>query len=240
VVLARLHALLAREGHASPLKKEIRGLAWVVIRWAREVRPRVIVLENVEEFQTWGPLGDENGPTRRARARRSASGSASSPPRLPIEHRTLVAADYGTPTTRKRLFLIARCDGKPIVWPDAHARPRPSGARGAGGGDHRLVAPVPEHLRAQEAARRGDAPAHRGGDPRYVIGAAEPFIMPVTHQGDADRVHGIDEPLRTITAANRGELALVEPFIVRHGHYSTITGAGLRSGAAPARSAGSR
>lgn len=103
-----------------PLKKEIRGLAWVVIRWAKSVRPRVILLENVEEFQTWGPLTDENRPdpermgeTFRAwLAELSALGYR-------VEYRTLVAADYGTPTTRRRLFLVARCDGGPIVWPEA-------------------------------------------------------------------------------------------------------------------------
>ena len=64
---------------------------------------------------------------------------------------------------------------------------------------------------------------------RYVVDTATPFIIPLTHHGD-HRVHGIDEPVRTITGAHRGELALVNPFIVRHGHYSTRTGAGLEPG----------
>lgn len=67
------------------------------------------------------------------------------------------------------------------------------------------------------------------GIQRFVVDAAQPFCIPVTHQGDS-RVYDLREPLRTITAAHRGEFALVSPFIVRHGHYSTITGAGLREG----------
>jgi DNA (cytosine-5)-methyltransferase 1 len=220
----------SRAKGTTPLKKEIRGLAWVVIRWAKTVRPRVILLENVEEFQTWGPLTDENRPdpskvgeTFRAwLAELTGLGYR-------VEFRTLVAADYGTPTTRKRLFLVARCDGGPIVWPEP--------THGAGRGrswrpaaeiiDWSLPCPSifdrPRQL-AEATLRRIAA-----GIRRYVIEAASPFVLPVTHQGDA-RVHGIDEPLRTVTAANRGEFALCQPFIVRHGHYSTITGAGLREG----------
>ena len=101
-----------------PVDKNIRGLAWIVLRWAGTVAPRVIMLENVEEFQTWGPVRkgrpvkSKAGQTfRRWLSQLEALGYA-------VEWRELVAADYGAPTTRKRFFLIARCDGAPIVWPE--------------------------------------------------------------------------------------------------------------------------
>ena len=102
---------------AALVDRNIRGLAWIVLRWAALVRPRVIMLENVEEFQTWGPVRkgkpvkSKAGHTfRKWKQQLSALG-------YKIEHRELVAADYGAPTTRKRFVLVARCDGKPIVWP---------------------------------------------------------------------------------------------------------------------------
>ena len=108
-----------------------RDLAWVVIKWAREVRPRVIMLENVEEFAQWGPLVRAKGPRAKGLGPR---GWTPCPRRrgktfrrwkkqltnlgYAVEHRELRACDYGTPTIRKRLFLIARCDGQPIAWPE--------------------------------------------------------------------------------------------------------------------------
>lgn len=211
-----------------PLKKEIRALAWVVIRWAKAVRPRVIVLENVQEFETWGPLGPDGRPdkSRTGRTFRQWLGRLTGLG-YSVEFRPLVAADYGTPTTRKRLFLVARRDGKPVVWPEpSHGDGRGESWRTASEIiDWNLSCPsifTRKRPLAEATLRRIAA-----GIRRYVVEAANPFIIPVTHQGDR-RVHGIDEPLRTVTAAHRGELALVEPFIVRHGHYSTRTGAGLR------------
>lgn len=102
-----------------PVSKRVRGLAWVVVRWARAVRPRVIMLENVEEFTTWGPLGADNRPCPRRKGRtfrrwvRSLEQIG-----YRVEWRELRACEYGAPTIRKRLFLIARCDGEPIVWPE--------------------------------------------------------------------------------------------------------------------------
>lgn len=100
-----------------PRDKKVRGLAWVVLRWAGTVRPRVIILENVEEFQTWGPL--KKGKPIKKRAGETFMKFIEQLRSLGyrVEWRELVAADYGAPTTRKRFFLIARCDGQPIVWP---------------------------------------------------------------------------------------------------------------------------
>ena len=111
---------------AALVDRNIRGLAWIVLRWAGTVRPRVIILENVEEFVTWGPvrkgkpIKSKQGQTFQKWLRQlEALGYT-------VEYRELVAADYGAPTTRKRFVLIARCDGKPIVWPERTHAPRDS------------------------------------------------------------------------------------------------------------------
>ena len=98
--------------------KHIRGLAWIVLRWAATVRPRVIMLENVEEFQTWGPV--RKGKPIKKKACKTFQQWKWQLMNLgyEIEHRELVAADYGAPTSRKRFVLVARCDGRPIVWPE--------------------------------------------------------------------------------------------------------------------------
>ena len=101
-----------------PVEKAIRGLAWVAIRWAKLVRPRVIILENVEEFTTWGPLLDNRpDPTRKGQTFRRFV-HALKRYGYRVEWNELRACDYGAPTIRKRFFLIARCDGLPIVWPE--------------------------------------------------------------------------------------------------------------------------
>lgn len=101
-----------------PKDKFIRGLAWVVCRWAGLVHPRVIMLENVEEFKTWGPLNRRKHPVK-AKQGKTFEKFVQQLTDLgyEVQYRELVAADYGAPTMRKRFFLIARCDGKPIVWP---------------------------------------------------------------------------------------------------------------------------
>lgn len=111
---------------AALVDRNIRGLAWIVLRWAGTVRPRVIILENVEEFQTWGPV-------RKGKPVKSKSGqtfhkwlSQLEALGYAVEYRELVAADYGAPTTRKRFVLIARCDGQPIRWPERTHAPRDS------------------------------------------------------------------------------------------------------------------
>lgn len=102
-----------------PKDKNIRGLAWVACRWAGLVRPRVIMLENVEEFKTWGPLNRSHRPIK-AKQGVTFKKFVSQLQNLgyQVEFSELVAADYGAPTMRKRFFMIARCDGKPIVWPE--------------------------------------------------------------------------------------------------------------------------
>ncbi len=112
---------------SKPKDKNIRGLAWVAVKWAMQVRPTVIILENVEEFKTWGPLGDDNQPDKN----KTGETFNSFVEQLKIigyqvEFRELIAADYGAPTKRKRFFMVSRCDGLPISWPEKSHGPRNS------------------------------------------------------------------------------------------------------------------
>ena len=214
-----------------PRSKKIRALAWVVIKWAKAVRPRVICLENVEEFQTWGPLRADGMPCelrkghtfQRWAAQLRNLGYA-------IEWRELRACDYGAPTIRKRLFLVARRDGLPIVWPQPTHAAKP--AKGSGLLPYRTAAdcidwslPCPSIFERERPLAEATLRRIAHGIKRYVLEAARPFIVPVTHQGD-NRVHSADEPLRTVTSAKRGELALAVPTLVQ-------TGYGERDGQAP-------
>jgi DNA (cytosine-5)-methyltransferase 1 len=214
-----------------PRAKNIRDLAWVVVRWARQVRPRVIILENVEEFRHWGPLLADGlpCPDRKGQTFDAWVGELR---RLGyrVEWRELRACDYGAPTIRKRLFLIARRDGRPIVWPAAtHGAPASEGVRAGRLRPWRTAAdiidwsiPCPSIFLTREEGRAigvnrplADATMARiaKGVKRYVLDAAEPFIVPVTHMGDT-RAHPIGEPLRTVTTASRGEHAVVAPYLV--------------------------
>lgn len=208
-----------------PVDKNIRGLAWVVIRWAEDVRPRLIMLENVEEFQTWCPLDAEGRPdlTRKGETFREWVGRLQSLGYV-VEWRELKAADFGAPTSRKRLFVVARCDGQPIVWP--------SPTHGKGLRPYRTAAecidwsiPCPSIFERPKPLADATLRRIARGVRRYVIEAGEPFIVPITHTG-ADRVHGISEPLRTITTAHRGEFALAVPTLIQMGY-------GERKGQAP-------
>lgn len=205
-----------------PVEGKVRGLAWVAIRWARTVAPRVIVLENVEEFQTWGPLlsdgtpcPDRRGVTfRRWLAALRKCG-------YEVEVRVLRACDYGAPTSRKRLFIIARNDGAPIVWPQPTHGPEKVQR-------YRVAADcidwsIPTNSIFGRTKPLADATLRRiaRGIQRFVLDAAQPFIVPVTHAGDA-RVHSIDEPLRTVTGAHRGELALAVPLLVQTGYGERV------------------
>lgn len=232
-----------------PRDKNIRGLAWTGFAFVKALpawqRPRVVILENVEEFAQWGPLmecgrpcPDRRGATFRAFvAAWEALGYV-------VEWRELRACDFGAPTIRKRLFVVMRRDGHPIVWP-ARTHGNPKDARDAAEIaavrlqpwrtaaeiiDWSLPCPSIFETSAEIRARfgiRANRPLASAtmariakGTMRYVVTAAKPFIVPVTHQGDA-RVNGIDEPLRTQTTARRGEHALVTPFVTKFNKGST-------------------
>lgn len=213
-----------------PVEKKIRGLAWVTLRWAA-LKARVIVLENVEEFETWGPLikGADGSmrPCPKNKGREfNVFVNALRRQGYVVEWKVLKACDYGTPTIRKRLFLIARCDGQPIVWPAAtHADPKTAKAKklkpwrtAAECIDFTL--PCPSIF--ERARPLADATLRRiaKGIMRYVVNAAEPFIVPMTHRG-ADRRYGMESPLPTVTAAHRGEMALVAPVLTEHANASS-------------------
>lgn len=195
-----------------PVEKHIRDLAWVVVDWAKKVRPRVIMLENVEEFQAWGPLKEDGRPCKVQSGltfRRWVKSLKDLGYR--VEWKELRACDYGTPTTRKRLFLIARCDGQPIVWPEP--------SHGPGLKPYRIAAECIEWSLPTKSIFGRPRPLAEAtmrriaqGVMRYVIEAERPFIVPLTHHGQRKN-HDIGEPFKTITAANRGELALVSPTI---------------------------
>lgn len=216
----------SRAKGGKPVEKKIRGLAWVALRWAATANPRVIMLENVEEFLTWGPLVEGPGGELRPCPKRSGRTfevfvNALRRQGYAVEWRTLRACDYGAPTIRKRLFLIARRDGQPIVWPaPTHADPKTAKAKkllpwrtAAECIDFCL--PCPSIF--ERARPLADATLRRiaVGVMRYVVNSAEPFIIPVSHSGDS-RVHNIGDPLRTITGSSRSTHALVSAFIAKH------------------------
>jgi DNA (cytosine-5)-methyltransferase 1 len=257
-----------------PVEKKIRGLAWVALKWAGLVGPRVMILENVEEFQTWGPLVNNKPCPRRKGQTFKRWVTQLRNLGYTVEWRELRACDYGAPTIRKRLFIIARRDGEPIVWPvETH---------GAAGNlflaPYRTAAdcidwglPCPSIFLTKEEGRKigvnrplAEATMRRiaRGVMRYVVNCAEPFIVSInhgdsggrreygiheplttatrhegralvtpfltniTHHGD-DRNESIQEPLRTVTGAHRGEKALITPF---------LAGLGGRMGQSPERS----
>jgi DNA (cytosine-5)-methyltransferase 1 len=207
---------------AVPVSKHVRGLAWQVVRWAKDVHPRVIVLENVEEFEGWGPLlkrtvrgvGKKGTPDPRRKGDTfkrwlrdlRAQGYV-------VEWKQLKACDYGAPTTRKRLFVIARNDGQAITWPEPTHGPGRAQPWKIAADCISWERECPSIFERKKALAKNTLRRIARGVQRYVIDAASPFIVPVTHTGDA-RIHGVDDPLPTITAAKRGELALVEPTLV--------------------------
>ncbi len=236
---------------STPVSKKIRGLAWVTLRWAATVRPRVIMLENVEEFQTWGPLLiDSEGSARPDPAKKGRTFNsfinALRRQGYRVEWRELRACDYGTPTIRKRLFLIARRDGAPIVWPKpTHGDPASAEVKAGKLLPWRTAAdiidwsiPCPSIFLTQEEAKAQGLNVKRPlaeatmrriakGVERFVIDAAEPFIVKCNHTSnrtvyDAFRGQGLDEPLQTITQKLGYAIVqpLLAPFITEHANAS--------------------
>jgi len=216
----------SRAKGGAPRESGRRGLAWVAIRWARTVRPDVIFLENVEEFEDWGPLLENGKPDKTRKGETfKAFVAALISHGYEVQWRRLVAADFGAPTTRRRLFMIARRDKKPIVWPEAtHGEGRANPWRTAA---EIIDWSLPTRSIFGRKKPLADATMRRiaAGLRRYVLESASPFIVPVTHQGDV-RVHGLHQPLRTVTGAHRGEFALVTPHLMTNttGHRGRSLG----------------
>ena len=170
-----------------PVSKKIRSLAWVVIKWAKAVQPRVICLENVEEFQTWGPLAADGRPCPQRKGKTFALWVAQLRNLgYAVEWRELRACDYGAPTIRKRLFLVARRDGQPITWPSpTHAQPDAKGKVPPGMQPWRTAADcidwsIPAPSIFNRTRPLADATCRRiaKGIVRYVYQAAQPFVAP--------------------------------------------------------------
>lgn len=226
---------------AKPIRhknRKRRALAWVVTRWAGQVRPRVIMLENVEEFAEWGPLvGPPDAlrpcPKRRGRTFRKWVRSLE---RLGyrVEWRERRACDAGAPTIRKRLYLIARCDGRPIVWPEPTHGPRGSGLLPYRTAAECIDWSIPmlsifatrEEAKAwgrahgQAAPKRplADATMRRvaRGVMRYVVENPEPYIVGVGGRAGQSPPRSLRVPYQTITA--KGDAALVAPVIASIAH----------------------
>ena len=216
----------------APRDRNIRDLAWVVVDWAEQVKPDVIAMENVEEFVTWGPIDNDGQPIKEFTgqtfelwiSRLKKAG-------YKVQWRELRACDYGAPTIRKRWFLIARRDGRPIVWPKpTHGDPKSDSVRKGKLLPWRTAAecidwsiPCPsifdtaaqimdKHgVRAIRPLAANTLARIARGMKRYVIDADRPFLVNLTHGG---REEAADEPFRTITGAHRGEKAVIVPSVV--------------------------
>lgn len=251
----------SRAKGGKPVDKNIRGLAWVAIKWAYTVRPKVVMLENVPEIQTWGPLGKDGKPIKE-RAGETFMGfilalTGGIPAWHPayqemcdalsieptsemaqklqkglgykVQHRTLKSCDYGAPTTRTRFYLIARCDGRPIVWAEPTHAPKDSEAVKQGLKlPYRTAAEcIDWSIPAQSIFERKKPLAENTmrriarGIQKFVIDNPEPFI--INYKFD-NAPKGADEPLSTVTAVNNHYL--ITPTLIPIGY-------GEREGQAP-------
>ena len=217
-----------------PKDKNIRGLAWVALRWAGKVRPRVIMLENVEEFKTWGPLNRGHRPIK-AKQGVTFQKFVDQLQELgyQVEYRELVAADYGAPTMRRRFFLIARCGGKPIIWPEPTHGPADSPEVVAGLREPYIGAytqidfslPCPSIFEtAEEIKEKYGIKAVRPlaektmqriarGIKKFVLDNPEPFIIQVNHGGER-KPQDIREPMLTITGKHG--FGIVSPMLIQY------------------------
>lgn len=239
---------------AKPVEKSIRGLAWIVIRWALAVRPRVMMLENVEEFKTWGPLlaaemrpdPERTGETFNAFVSMLSAGIPATHPALTecceflgiepgsadaarlvaglgytVDYRELRACDYGAPTIRKRFFMVMRCDGKPIVWPEkTHGEPKQPEVVSGKLKPWRTAAecidwsiPVPSIFGRKKSLAENTLKRIGRGIQRFVIDSASPFIVKCNHTStrtryDCFRGQALTEPLQTITKTHGYAIAV--------------------------------
>ncbi len=249
---------------SKPVKKEIRGLAWIVIRWALAKKPRVVMLENVEEFKTWGPLitaedGTEHPDPARAGETFAAfvgmltTGIDAGHPALleccellgfdinsieakrlqsglgyVIEHRELRARDYGAPTIRKRFFMVMRCDGQPVVWPEpTHGDPKSQDVQSGHREPWRTAAecidwsiPCPSIFERKKPLAENTLKRIVRGIQRFVIDNPTPFIVKCNHTSsktayDCFRGQPLTDPLQAITKTPG--FSLVAPIIARIG-----------------------
>lgn len=226
-----------------PRSRATRSLSWVVSRWAGTVRPRIITLENVKQILKWGPLIAKRDKAT-GRVIRLDGTVAAVGERVPldqqflipdkkregstwrrfvavlralgyrVEWRVLRACDYGAGTTRERLYMVARCDGEAIVWPEPTHGPDRAQPYVSAASSIDWSIPCPSIFGRKKPLADATQARIARGIKRFVLDAAEPFIVHATHAGER-RPHGIGEPMPTITAANRGEMMIVSPTIVQ-------------------------
>lgn len=248
------HHSVARGGR--PICDQLRASAWTVLRWIETLYVDSVLIENVQEFRKWGPLGINGRPLKRHQGETyQAFLTALRSFGYAVEDRVLNAADYGDATSRRRLFILARRGNKKITWPDQthgdkdmfrdlqpfrtareiidwtikgqsiYERKRPlaentmrrimAGIRKFGGESFivHLRGTTESHLNS--SAKSVDKPAPTVTAAGTHLGLCEPFLIHTTHRG-GDRTHDVDKPLPTVTGANRGEMALIEPFLVQY------------------------
>lgn len=227
--------------------RNIRGLAWIVLRWAAKVRPRVIMLENVEEFQTWGPVRKGKPVKKKAGQTFRKWKQQLEDLGYVIEHRELVAADYGAPTTRKRFVLVARCDGKPIVWPErTHAHRDREEVKSGKLKPWRSAAEIidwtlpgysifasrqeiwEQHgVRAKRPLKPNTLRRIIRGVDKFTIKSGNPFIVPTGYgerKGQAPRVQDLADPLGTVVA--RDKFTVCQPVATPFGVECNHSGGG--------------
>lgn len=221
----------SRAKGGKPRANKLRGLAWSVVRWAAASRPRLIVVENVPEFQQWGPL-DVAGIPIRARRGQTFRAWVRRLQRLgyTVDWRVLAACDYGTPTTRRRLYVVARRGREMVQWPaPTHGPGRAHPWRTAA----EIIdwsLPCPSIFERKRPLADATLARIARGIRRFVLETASPFIVSVNHGGDSEgdqarRLHDLGSPLPTITSSG-GQFGIVAPYLV---HVSN----GERPGQAP-------
>lgn len=239
----------SRAKGAKPVSKQIRSLAWVVLKWASAVHPRIISMENVPEFMTWGPLVAVRGPGGRVMRRdgMEAEPGARTPYEeqlltpdrrragatfrvfvkclrsmgYAVEWNELTACDYGAPTSRRRFFLLARRDGKPIVWPEpTHGDPRSDAVRSGKLLPWHTAAeiidwndPCPSIFERKKPLAENTLRRIARGIEKYIVNNPEPFIVQVNHGGENFRGQDVEHPLPTITAKHG--FGVVAPVITK-------------------------
>ena len=258
----------SRAKGGTPVKKSIRGLAWVVTKWAGTVHPRIISMENVPEFMTWGPLCAMRTPDGRIITNeletKTVNGKQYQDYRvagkgqyvpydkqllIPDKHkrgqtfrrfisvmkslgyeyewRILTASDYGAPTIRKRLFIIFRNDGQPIVWPKpTHGDPNSEGFKYSNLLPWHTAAecidwsiPCPSIFERKKPLADNTLKRIAKGIQKFVIENPKPFIVQVNHSGDNFRGQSVDKPLPTVTAKHG--YGIVTPTLIQyHGEQS--------------------
>lgn len=221
-----------------PVEKKIRGLAWVAVRWAATVKPRVIMLENVEEFKTWGPIVDGKPcPDRKGKTFQSFV-RALERQGYKVEFKELRACDYGAPTIRKRLFMVARRDGRPIVWPKpTHGKPDTSEVKSGKLKPWRTAAecidwsiPCPSIFERKKPLAENTLKRIAKGIQKFIVESDSPYIIKsktplIVGSGGpkySAKPRSVEQPINTLCMTNHSALVepVLTPFITEHANAS--------------------